>query len=126
MERMTVDETNLRGILEQCGRDYCKKINGDCSKCSFLDISLEKLRNYEKAEENGMLKMLPCRIDDEMWAIRHYRGVFTVQKGFVSEMFFTKEMKLMIVVKHVARGVFGEKVFLTREAAEQALKQMGE
>lgn len=85
---------------------------------------VDKLADYEDAEENGMLKMLPCRIDDEMWAIRRYRGVLTAQKGFVSEMFFTKEMKLMIVVKHVARGVFGKTVFLTRESAEQALAKM--
>lgn len=98
---------------------------GCLSEYTIQDLA-KRLAYYEDAEENGLLKMLPCRIDDEMWAIRRYRGVLTAQKGFVSEMYFTKEMKLMIVVKHVARGVFGEKVFLTREAAEQALKQMGE
>lgn len=123
MERYSIDsfildERELAEHYKESGNE-----DGYKGKSKLVEF-LEELKSYKKAEENEMLKMLPCRIDDEMWAIRHYRGVLTVQKGFVSEMYFTKEMKLMIVVKHVARGVFGEKVFLTREEAEQALAKM--
>ena len=71
-----------------------------------------------------MLLKLPCKVGDIVWAIRHYRGVKYAQQGFVNEMFFTKEMKLMIVVKNIARGEFGKTVFLTQEEAEQALAEM--
>ena len=122
MDRLTERELyDGKVIYKKCSKTNCKERCCDCPVEQEIPV---RLKDYEDAEENGMLKMLPCRIDDEMWAIRRYSGVLTVQKGFVSEMFFTKEMKLMIVVKHVARGVFGEKVFLTREAAEQALAKM--
>ena len=69
---------------------------------------------------------IPLKIGDTAWAIRTYKGVKYAQKGFVNEMFYNKDMKLVIVVKNIARGLFGEKVFATKEEAEQALKQMGE
>lgn len=69
---------------------------------------------------------IPLKIGDTAWAIRTYKGVKYAQKGFVNEMFYNKDMKLVIVVKNIARGLFGEKVFATKEDAEQALKQMGE
>lgn len=65
--------------------------------------------------------VLPCRIGDTVWAIRCYRGVLVPQQGRVSEMLFTDDMKLSIVVKHICRGEWGEKVFATREDAEWAI-----
>ena len=86
--------------------------------------TVEELQTLKDAEEQGLLLRLPCKMNDEVWAIRSYRGVTYPQKGFVNEMFFTKDMRLVIVVKNIARGEFGKKVFLTKEEAEQALKQM--
>jgi hypothetical protein len=110
--------------------DYCQM---RCENCFFKDKShcyenniYNRLREYEITEEQGLLLRLPCKVNDEVWAIRNYKGVTYAQKGFVNEMFFTKDMRLVIVVKNIARGEFGKKVFLTKEEAEQALKQMGE
>lgn len=66
--------------------DYCKMI--DCkfydpelfkqSKCKFFDISIQhchekrmndKLREYEDAEEQGLLIRLPCKVGDKVYAI---------------------------------------------------------
>lgn len=69
---------------------------------------------------------VPCKIGDVVYGVRDYKGKPNVQKGFVSEIFFTKEMKLMIVVKHVCRGHWNEKVFPTYEAAEAAIRKDGE
>ena len=66
---------------------------------------------------------LPCKIGDTVWCIRNFRGHKQPQKGIVHEMYFTKEMKLHIVVKYVGCGQWGEKIFPTREAAEEALKE---
>ena len=71
---------------------------------------------------NGVIT-LPCKVGDTVWAIRDFKGIKHPQEGIVSEMYFTKEMKLHIVVKYVARGEFGKTVFLTREAAEAALAE---
>lgn len=69
---------------------------------------------------------VPCKIGDLVYGIRDYKGVPNVQKGFVSEMFFTKDMKLMIVIKYVCRGYWLDKVFPTYEAAEAAIREKGE
>lgn len=66
--------------------------------------------------------VLPCRIGDTVWAIRCYRGVLVSQQGRVSEMLFADGMKLSIVVKHICRGEWDDKVFATREDAERAIK----
>lgn len=89
---------------------------------SPLIDALNRLAEYEDAEAEGRLVMLPCKIGDTVWVIRNYRGVNHPQLGEVSEMFFDVDMALQIVVKHVGRGKFGEKVFRTLEEAEQALK----
>ena len=64
---------------------------------------------------------VPCRIGDQVWAIRSFKGVNHPQAGIVSEMLFTKDMKLHIVVKYVARGEWGKTVFATREEAQSAI-----
>lgn len=66
---------------------------------------------------------LPCKIGDRVWAIRCFKGVKHPQDGIVSEMFFTKDMKLHIIVKYVARGEWGKTVFPTREAAEEYMRK---
>lgn len=72
------------------------------------------------------LVRVPCKIGDVVYGIRNYQGTKHVQKGFVGEMFFTKDMKLMIVVKYVCRGYWNEKVFPTYEAAEAAMRKDGD
>lgn len=65
--------------------------------------------------------VIPCKIGDEVWAIRNYHGIKHPQKGFVSDMLFTRDMKLHIVVKHIARGEWGKNVFATYEDAAEAI-----
>lgn len=65
---------------------------------------------------------LPCTIGDAVWAIRDYKGTKIAQPGIVSEMFFVGEkMDLCIVVKHIARGRWGETIFATKEEADDKL-----
>lgn len=70
--------------------------------------------------------VLPCKLGDVVWAIRSYKGIKRPQKNVVSEMFFRKNMELIIVVSHVARGLWGETVFATKEDAEKALGERKE
>lgn len=82
---------------------------------SFVD-SLETAPTVDAVE-------LPCKIGDTVWCIRNFSGHKHPQEGIVSEMLFTKEMKLQIVVKYVGCGHWGEKIFPTREAAEAAINK---
>lgn len=81
----------------------------------------ELLTKYKELEESNLLHRLPCKIGQSVWVIRKYKGIPHIQSGIVSEMFFTHEMKLMIVVKHIGRGEFGKNIFNTEEAALEAV-----
>ena len=65
---------------------------------------------------------LPCKIGDTVFCIRDYKGQKHIKKGFVSEMFYRKDMELVIVVFNIGRGLYGEKVFNTMEEARRYLK----
>lgn len=112
----------------------------------------DRLCKYEDAEENGMLIHLPCRVGDTAYIIdKDENGKFKVYEGFwaaislfqgkiggVFELhghvhyevydFFYNDGRTMPHGMYVGqeKTKFGEVVFLTREEAEQALKQMGE
>lgn len=101
---------------------------GKCDDCIFDCVGLR-----ERVEELGhcewftdkrvYFKMPPCKIGDFVWAIRNYQGVPHAQQGKVIEMFFNSDMKLIIVVSHIARGEWGDKVFATKEEAEAKIKE---
>lgn len=67
---------------------------------------------------------IPCRIGDSVWAIRNYSGQNKIIQGKVSEMYFMDEsMRLVIVVKHVARGLWGKTIFGSYEEAKTYLEE---
>lgn len=113
--------------------DYCFTVCGGERKhireeCNIYNVCFERqmyerLKHYEDLKEAGRLVELPCKIGDVAYGIRRNAGGNDmVHEGIISEMYYTKDMKLMIVVAYVCRGHLGGKVFLTREEAEAALK----
>lgn len=67
---------------------------------------------------------LPCKIGDWVWAIRSYHGKKHPQRGIVSDMYFSQDMRLQIVVKHIARGEWGKNVFATDKEAYAAILEV--
>lgn len=82
-----------------------------------------KLAHYEDLEEAGRLIELPCKIGDTVYGIRRYRDIRIVQSGIVSEMYFSQENRLIIVINHICRGYWGENIFGSFEEAKAALKE---
>ena len=86
----------------------------------------EEPGDFRKAIENApcidAIK-IPRKIGDRVWAIRSFKGIKHPQDGIVGEMFFTKDMKLHILVKYVARGEWGKTVFATCEEAQAAIDE---
>ena len=129
MERLTVKLNGtyeIKGIEDvPCG-DVCERNHG-CETCKIHE-AVEKLAEYENAEEQGLLLRLPCKIG---------RKVFYVQKCLAPSC---KECKGFLRVdncycQYKARifeqkfdyrhlKAFGKSVFLTKEEAEQALARM--
>ena len=69
-----------------------------------------------------MTREIPCKIGDEVFAIRKYKGNPKIEHGKVSEMFYVgKEMLLCIVVHNIRRGYWGKDIFDTYEKAEEHL-----
>ncbi len=65
----------------------------------------------------------PCSIGDTVWAIKKYSGTEVAREGIVSEIFFTSDMDICIVVKNLCRGRWGKTVFATQEETEKAIRE---
>lgn len=97
----------------------------------------ERLKQYEDAEEQGLLLRLPCKVGDTLHLLYKYNSKqwkikeLTV-KEFVYrayriprlEIYFEEDSRIFETC--LFNGELNENLFLTREEAEQALKQMGE
>ena len=91
--------------------------------CFKFNISYDA-EGYGDTNTNGALSMsIPCKIGDEAWVIRNYKGTPRPQKGIVSEIYFTDDMELIFVVKHITRGRWMKAVFPTKEAAEEEISR---
>lgn len=91
---------------------------------------LQKLTEYEDLEEQGLLKIFPCKVGDKL---------YQPTRGFVS-VFIVKTIEVstchnIIIHTHLVSGVnitgdvfsekeIGKTVFLTQAEAEEALKGM--
>ena len=72
-------------------------------------------------DEAPAVNPLPCKIGDKVWAIRNVHGVPKPQHGVVSDMLYTDDMRLSIVVRYIARGEWGKKIFGTLEEALEVI-----
>lgn len=82
-------------------------------KC-ILDC-FERLTQYEEAEEQGRLLVLPCKVGDTVYSIH---TLLSSGKKVIAEV----RVDLFFIVLSVCEGRFGKTVFLTRPEAEAALK----
>ena len=79
--------------------------------CSDVIPKLEKLAEYETAEEDGRLVVLPCKIGTPVYFLRHgFDGWRIDKKKFTYGMI----------------GKVGKTIFLTLEGAQEALKDVEE
>ena len=101
--------------------------------------AIQKLGEYEDAEEQGRLAVLPCKPWDKVYALFI---VDVIDKKPIYKIFQAKVTKITIDRFRVlfsfetldenkynserTMEAFGETVFLTREEAEKALKEMEE
>lgn len=98
----------------------------------------EKLAEYEDGEEQGLLLRLPCKVGEKVYhpVFKYYKGDKLINEPYVIEAVVTsfgfKAGELTIIAKNgielreFLADLIGKAIFLTREEAEQALKQMGE
>lgn len=106
-ERLTEDYFD---DMQKITRHYAKSNNIDLNTGGndFQDI-IDKLSEYEAAEEEGRLVVLPCKVGDAVHVLHQsWNGWNVDKKKFTYGMI----------------GKFGKTVFLAREEAKKALKEM--
>lgn len=111
---------------------------GPCDRWHEWNSSvLSKLAEYETAEDEGRLVVLPCKPWDKVYALFI---VDVIDKKPIYKIFQAKVTKITIdrfrvlfsfktldenkYNSETTMEAFGETVFLTREEAEKALKEM--
>lgn len=125
MERLT--ERNPLWIDDELWERACEP------DCEEIDAVYRKLKDYEDAEEQGLLLLLPCKVGDILYFAHHDRVISSevLSAKYHAEAenhgVFIRE-RLTIDVEGVSAEIdfcdIGKTVFLTREEAEAKLKEM--
>ena len=79
----------------------------------------ERIRELLKADKDGRLVVLPCKVGDTVYLIVTKRA-----RVYMPEFRFIKKSKLTFLNMERILQDFGKTVFLTREEAEKALEAM--
>ena len=138
MERLTnsIDFCQMHCDFGRAGGCFFE----DKSHCYDNNI-YNRLREYEIAEEQGLLLRLPCKVGDTVWCIfegKVYKGKaerFAYWHDTIDGDYVNIDVTYNIIDPFYTDGRlmrrcdpkrYGNRVFLTKEEAEKALKQMGE
>ena len=128
MGRLTEDSITGETYIKQCASscpydgDFC-----GTDECPVLNAVADKLGEYERAEEQGLLVRLPCKVGDDLYCIVNGEvkklkvHSFGVPDFEITDIEF-KYVDGFKIVRFV--GEVGKIVFLTREEVEKKLKEM--
>lgn len=126
MERLTEKISEyIQCNNNECRLSYCDR------ECEHYKRMVNKLAEYEDAEEQGLLLRLPCRMGDTLYQ-PIYSNIYDYK---VTGLYFDiVRNKWMLEVSYEINDEWykttcnfesiGKTVFLTKEEAEQALEQM--
>ena len=101
----------------ECGCDGCNKPYDWKSEC------VKKLAEYETAEDEGRLLILPCKAGDTVYHVGSYSGI---TKHTIRELIVDTEGAYACSLCKFPISQFGVSVFLTYEEAEKALGELRE
>ena len=112
--------------------------NDETRRIGRKESAYKKLAEYEDLEEQGLLLRLPCKVGDTVWdndCVNSYPYTITGFSFGTSEDYIDEPVSLKEVVYYCSdysgsiTGSFavseiGRTVFLTKEDAEQKLKEL--
>ena len=86
---------------------------------------LKHIKNLIDAEEQGLLIRLPCKVGDFVYILTPKKNDY-IETNIKRIVVYDNDIEIVtcICVRNIKE--IGKTVFLTKEEAEQALKQMGE
>ena len=104
----------------------CEKEHTPCDIPDCRDVVLNRLAEYEDAEEQGLLVRLPCKVGDRVYGIHGGKTILPM----VAKWIETNECGWTIAAQYAPMAPkfylfadFGKTVFTSREAAEKALEE---
>ena len=136
MERLTYRGSET--MTEEDGWIRPSPEEGTVYSCYSTRKIIERLAEYEDLEEKGLLLRLPCKVGDTVWDNDYGKPCAYTITGFsfgTGEDYIDEPVSLREVVCYYSNysgsitGSFavseiGKTVFLTKEEAEQKLKEM--
>lgn len=85
---------------------------------------LNRIRDLAKADKDGRVVMLPCKVGDTVYFAAWFGTVPHIIKRIIEPYFYTDDARGGGSTADFFLRDFGKTVFLTREEAEQALEAM--
>ena len=146
MERLTertadgilVKENHEKETLKTLYSCYGEKPNPHYTNCEEGYCAMEKLADYEDAEEQGRLIKLPCKVGDTVWDNDFGRPcAYTITafsfgecEEYICKPVTTKEVVFYYenssgsITGSFAESEIGKSVFLNKSEAEAKLKEL--
>ena len=111
------------------------KCGGHCSICDFEVKAMNKLADYEDAEEQGLLLRLQCNVGDIIWDVDYGKPCAYTITGYsfgTAEDYIDEPIKEDEIVYYYTNSngsingsftasAIGESLFLSKEEAEKSL-----
>ena len=91
-----------------------------------MGVEADRLRELAEADKDGRVVVLPCKVGDTVWRIVR-DGEPHITRDEVRDMYFADDMTLCVELvggRVTFTEKFGKTVFLSREEAEKALREM--
>ena len=91
-----------------------------------LGVESSRLRELTEDDKDGRCVVLPCKVGDTVWRIVR-DGEPHITRDEVRDMYFADDMTLCVELvggRVTFTEKFGKTVFLSREEAEKALREM--
>ena len=91
-----------------------------------LGVEPSRLRELAEADKDGRCVVLPCKVGDTVWRIVR-DGEPHITRDEVRDMYLADDMTLCVELvggRVTFTEKFGKTVFLSREEAEKALREM--
>ena len=136
MERLTEKQSSgydLKAMNGEWCNKYCEQQRVEtCNECVIYQ-AIQKLAEYENAEEQGLLLRLPCNIGDTIYEVSYENREFVIKEHIVKEFIYRtyrfprieiycENENGFLVCNNI--GELDECLFLTKAEAEQKLKEM--
>ena len=122
MQRLT---TRPQASLIKCA--FCNE-EDKCygNECGEIDKAIQRLKEYEDAEEQGLLIRLPCKVGDTAYYV-HKRGIDEVEvDSFVVNVNIFVNVSLYVGGERFGKTLTPYKtLFFTKKRSRKALEGMG-